>query len=85
MDRAISQCEFRVPSVMVTSYTGYYLKKNYTHNNVNSKIRSVSADLYFFSRKNYIPFCLAIKNCLKPICHISGNHLSDVIQEVHTR
>ena len=61
------------------SYTDYNLKQNYTHYNVNSKIRSFSTDLSFFSRKNFIPFCVAAKDCLKTICRISGKHFTDVI------
>ena len=63
---------FCTNSVMVMSYSDYNLKQNYTHYSVNSKIRSVSTDLSFFSRKNFIPFCVAIKDCLKTIRHISG-------------
>ena len=63
---------FCTNSVIVMSYSDYNLKQNYTHYSVNSKIRSVSTDLSFFSRKNFIPFCVAIKDCLKTIRHISG-------------
>ena len=63
---------FCTNSVIVMSYSDYNLKQNYTHYNVNSKIRSVSTDLSFFSRKNFIPFYVAIKDCLKTIRHISG-------------
>ena len=63
---------FCTNSVMVMSYSDYNLKQNYTHYSVNSKIRSVSTDLSFFSRKNFIPFYVAIKDCLKTIRHISG-------------
>ena len=55
---------FCTNSVIVMSYSDYNLKQNYTHYSVNSKIRSVSTDLSFFSRKNFIPFCVAIKDCL---------------------
>ena len=63
---------FCTNSVIVMSYSDYNLKQNYTHYSVNSKIRSVSTDLSFFSRKNFIPFYVAIKDCLKTIRHISG-------------
>ena len=63
---------FCTNSVIVMSYSDYNLKQNCTHYSVNSKIRSVSTDLSFFSRKNFIPFCVAIKDCLKTIRHISG-------------
>ena len=63
---------FCTNSVIVMIYSDYNLKQNYTHYSVNSKIRSVSTDLSFFSRKNFIPFCVAIKDCLKTIRHISG-------------
>ena len=63
---------FCTNSFIVMSYSDYNLKQNYTHCSVNSKIRSVSTDLSFFSRKNFIPFCVAIKDCLKTIRHISG-------------
>ena len=70
---------FCTSSVIFLSYTDYNLKQNYTHYNVNSKIRSFSTDLSFFSRKNFIPFCVAAKDCLKTICRISGKHFTDVI------
>ena len=63
---------FCTNSAIVMSYSDYNLKQNYTHYSVNSKIRSVSTDLSFFSRKNFIPFYVAIKDCLKTIRHISG-------------
>ena len=63
---------FCTNSVIVMIYSDYNVKQNYTHYSVNSKIRSVSTDLSFFSRKNFIPFCVAIKDCLKTIRHISG-------------
>ena len=63
---------FCTNSVIVMSYSDYNLKQNYTHYSVNSKIRSVSTELSFFSRKNFIPFCVAIKDCLKTVRHISG-------------
>ena len=63
---------FCTNSVIVISYSDYDLKQNYMNYNVNSKIRSASTDLSFFSRKNFIPFCVAIKDCLKTIRHISG-------------
>ena len=63
---------FCTNSVIVMSYSDYNLKQNCTHYSVNSKIRSVSTDLSFFSRKNFIPFYVAIKDCLKTIRHISG-------------
>ena len=63
---------FCTNSVIVMSYSDYNLKQNYMNYNVNSKIRSASTDLSFFSRKNFIPFCVAIEDRLKTIRHISG-------------
>ena len=40
---------FCTSSVIFFSYTDYNLKQNYTHYNVNSKIRSFSTDLSFLS------------------------------------
>ena len=70
---------FCTNTAIVMSYTDYNLKQNYTHYNINSKIRSVSTDMSFFSRKNFIPFCVTIEDCLKTICRISGKHFTDVI------